>query len=280
MARDTVGRTVLVAAVLCVACSVVVSTAAVTLCERQEENKRLDRNKNVLIAAGVIPPEDRPTREQIMRLYQEKVERIFIDLESGEPVDPAEVGIDPDTFDPRDAAKDPDLSMDVTPPGKLSGINARAKYAFVYLIQEDDRVDKYVLPIYGNGLWSTLHGFLALKSDAREIQGITFYQHGETPGLGGEVDNPRWKQEWNGKRAFDDQGNVIIEVMKGQVDAGSPTADHQIDGLSGATITTRGVSNLVQYWLGPQGFGHYLARVRSGAAGTAASENSNGKPQS
>jgi Na+-transporting NADH:ubiquinone oxidoreductase subunit C len=110
-------------------------------------------------------------------------------------------------------------------------------------------------------LWSTLYGFLALDSDLKTIRGITFYEHGETPGLGGEVDNPRWKAQWKGKMAYDDNMKILIEVLKGQVDPTSPQAGHQIDGLGGSTITTRGVHNLVRFWLGENGYKPFLSNI-------------------
>jgi Na+-transporting NADH:ubiquinone oxidoreductase subunit C len=131
------------------------------------------------------------------------------------------------------------------------------------MIKKGEHTDQVVLPIYGKGLWSTLYGFLALDANANTVRGITFYEHAETPGLGGEVENPGWKAQWNGKNVFDDQGEVALEVIKGAVPGNSPQADHQIDGLSGATITGRGVSNLVRYWLGADGFGPYLDKLRA-----------------
>jgi Na+-transporting NADH:ubiquinone oxidoreductase subunit C len=117
-----------------------------------------------------------------------------------------------------------------------------------------------VLPVQGYGLWSTLYGFLALEADLRTIRGITFYEHGETPGLGGEVDNPRWKSRWVGRLALDDQGEPKIEVIKGP--AGPPQEDpYRVDGLSGATLTARGVTNLVHFWLSSDIFGTYLDRL-------------------
>ena len=109
-----------------------------------------------------------------------------------------------------------------------------------------------------------LYGYLALAPDARTIVGITFYQHKETPGLGGEVDNPRWKSLWPGRLAYDERGNPAIRVKKGP--AGSVEEDpYQVDGLSGATITSRGVTNLLRFWLGDDGFGPYLASYRDRA---------------
>jgi Na+-transporting NADH:ubiquinone oxidoreductase subunit C len=118
-----------------------------------------------------------------------------------------------------------------------------------------------VIPVEGKGLWSTLYGFLALDKDVNTIKGLTFYQHAETPGLGGEVDNPKWKALWPGRKAFGDDGQPKIAVIKGQ--AGPVAEDpYQVDGLSGATITARGVSHLVQFWLGTNGFGPYLKQFK------------------
>ena len=120
-----------------------------------------------------------------------------------------------------------------------------------------------ILPVHGKGLWSTLYGYLALDSDLTTINGFAFYEHGETPGLGGEVDNPRWKAQWIGKKAFDQEGNIKIKVLKGKVNPKSSDLQHEIDGLAGATITARGVDSLLRYWLGESGFKPLLDRTRS-----------------
>jgi Na+-transporting NADH:ubiquinone oxidoreductase subunit C len=132
----------------------------------------------------------------------------------------------------------------------------------VYLVKEDNKVDKIVLPVYGKGLWSTMYGFMALDKDLKTVKGFTFYDHAETPGLGGEIDNPRWKNSWKEKQAFDEEGNVKIEVIKGQVDTSRPDAKYQIDGISGATLTARGVDHLVQFWLGDNGYGLLIKSLR------------------
>jgi Na+-transporting NADH:ubiquinone oxidoreductase subunit C len=136
------------------------------------------------------------------------------------------------------------------------------KFMVLYRVLEKGRTIKYILPVYGKGLWSTMYGFIALDTDLTTIQGFTFYEHGETPGLGGEVDNPRWKQIWVGKQAYDAEGRVQIRVIKGRVDPSAPEARFQIDGLSGSTLTTRGVDNLVRFWLGPDGYGPTMERLR------------------
>jgi len=265
---NTMKGTLLVSLVLCVVCSLLVSSAAVLLRPLQEANKKLDRQRNVLLAAGVDV--DSMSSDAIVAMFNDtsKVKRVLIDLSTGEAIDSEEnaeaAGIDLATYDSKKAAKNPDLSQRVhTEGGPSHGISRREKYTYVYQIMDDGKIEQYVLPIYGKGLWSTLYGFIALKGDVRTVGGITFYEHKETPGLGGEVDNAAWKEKWVGKQVFDDQGKVDFQVIKGAVDTHSAQAAHQVDGLSGATITSRGVSNMVQYWVGPDGFGKFLEKQRA-----------------
>ena len=169
--------------------------------------------------------------------------------------------IDPAKFDARKVAGDPSQSIGLTPVDDQAGIKRRAKMAMAYLVRgEDGKVQSIVLPIYGKGLWSTLYGFVALEGDAKTVRGITYYEHGETPGLGGEVDNPAWKAQWPGKVIVDDQGEPILNVTK----PGNARAENEVDGLSGATITSTGVENMIQYWLGDNAFGPFLERYREG----------------
>ncbi|MDP7033266.1 MAG: Na(+)-translocating NADH-quinone reductase subunit C [Planctomycetota bacterium] len=253
MRHDSVLGTLTVAAVLCIVCSVIVSATAVSLRERQESNKVLEMKRNVLVAAGLF--EEGDTVEELFG----QVERHLIDLSSGRVVEDGEV--DPESYDPRTAAKDPELGVEIDPEKDLAGIKRRGKYAFVYLVRKDEAIEQIILPVYGKGLWSTLYGFLSLRRDGRTVSGITFYEHKETPGLGGEVDNPVWKASWSGKQVRDESGRPILEVLRGSVSAEDPQAFHKIDGLSGATITSRGVQNLIQYWLGSDGFGPYLEQL-------------------
>jgi Na+-transporting NADH:ubiquinone oxidoreductase subunit C len=259
MGRDSVLGTLLVAAVLCVACALLVTSTRVALRDLQETNKQLDRKKNILLAAGLIS--DEAEQAEIEQVYNERVKAVLVNLDKGAVVSPSEV--DYATYDAREALSNTDRTQPIEAEGgPTPGVDRREKLAFVYEIREGEKVDLYVLPIYGKGLWSTLWGFLAIDADGRTLRGITFYEHGETPGLGGEVDNDAWKAQWsseeNPKLAYDEEGDVAIKVIKGSVDRGSPNAKYQVDGLSGATITTRGVSEMVQYWLGPDGFGPYL----------------------
>jgi len=255
--NDTIGKTFTVAFLLCIACSVLVSSAAVVLRPTQEINKTLDKKRNILMAAGLF--EEGRSIDELFKNIKAKV----VDLETGQYVD----HIDPDTYDEKAAAKDPEQSIRIPPAKDLGGIKRREKFTAIYMIYKGDKLKKVILPVYGKGLWSTLYGFIALDAkDLNTIRGLVYYQHGETPGLGGEVDNPNWKAQWNGKEAFGANGDLKIEVLKGKVDMARAEAKYQVDGLSGSTITSRGVKNMVRYWLGADGFGPYLARLKEQGA--------------
>lgn len=256
MSRDSLGRTFGVAATLCLICSLLVSAAAVGLRPIKQANRQRDRQMNILSVVGLYDRVDPPS-QPVSEIYREKITAQVIDLSTGEVLPES----DPEKFDSQQAAADPQTSVEI-PANALPGFKRREAMTVVYRVEQDGRLEQLILPIYGKGLWSTLYGFLALDADLTTIRGITFYQHGETPGLGGEIENPQWQEIWDGKLAFDEQGNVEIEVIKGAVGPGTSNAEHKIDGLSGATITSRGVSDLVRYWLGEHGFGPYLDRLR------------------
>lgn len=252
-------KTLTVVLGVCLVCSFLVSTAAVKLYGLQEQNRRLDRLHNILVAGGLFEP-----GIDVADTYRRRVEARLIELDSGLTVDEsafdAELNIE--AFDVADWAHDPELGEDVPPETDLANIKRRPRHMVVYLVKNGGSMKKVILPIFGKGLWSTLYGYLALERDLGTVAGITFYAHGETPGLGGEVDAPRWRNSWKGKHVFDAQGNVALKVVKGRADTDPSVAMHQVDGLSGATVTTRGVHNLVNYWLGEDGYGPFLNRLR------------------
>ncbi len=250
--NDSPKKTILVAFLLCLVCAVLVSTAAVALKSKQIANKELDIKKNILAISGLLP--EHGDIEAAFEQFEVKV----VDLETGEYAD-----VDPSSYDQQKAASDPAQSIKLSAEQDIAKIGRRAKLATIYLLKENDTIKQVILPIHGYGLWSTLYGFIAFEGDFNTIQGLQFYSHAETPGLGGEVDNPKWRKQWKGKKAFDQNGNLKIEVIRGHVDFKMADAEYKIDGLSGATLTSHGVSNLVRYWLGDHGFGPYLTKMRS-----------------
>ena len=253
--NDTISKTFVVAGSLCIVCSILVSVMAVSLKPTQLKNKDLDKKKNILMAAGLY---ENP--ETIDEVFNQKIKGRVVDLATGDYINT----LDANTVDTKEAAKNPATS-DLIPAGKdLGGIKRRAKHTVIYEVIENGAIEQVVLPVYGKGLWSTLYGFLAVKADGNTIIGLGFYEHAETPGLGGEVDNPRWKALWKGKKIYDENWNLKVEVLKGQVLPNSPNLDYQVDGLSGATITARGVGNLLRYWMGDEGFSKYLTKLRQG----------------
>lgn len=245
------------AAAVCLVCSIVVSTSAVALKERQDQNKILDRQKKVLTVAGLLSEGQKVSATEVQKLFEDNIRMRVVDLASGD----YDATVDAATYDQRKATKDPAASRRA--PANTAGIQRVPAKALVYHKVAGDSLELLILPIEGKGLWSTLYGFLALAPDTTTIRGITFYEHGETPGLGGEVDNASWKALWQGRKAYAADGvEPKIEVIKGL--AGSPAEDpHRVDGLSGATLTCRGVSSLVQFWLSEEGFLPYLQKVRA-----------------
>ena len=258
MQRDGASYMFLFAGAVCVVCAILVSTSAVSLKERQQTNQALDRQRNVLYVTGLASPDEGLERDEVIALFEERMKPVVIELETGEVVEnpPFEI----EGYDQDKAADDSELGR-AAPPNQAN-VQRLPKYALTYqMLSESGQVEMLVLPIKGYGLWSTLYGYLAVNNDGNTVEGITYYQHGETPGLGGEVDNPRWKALWPGRKIYDDSGAVEIEVIKGQ--AGPASSDpYQVDGLSGATITSRGVSNMFDLWMGPDGYKPYLDKFR------------------
>ena len=263
--KESTQKTLFVAFLLCLVCSIVIAGSVVLLKPTQEINKALNLKANILAAAGLLPATKNAAN--IEEAFS-KIEAKIVDLDTGLYVEPEIVGKKTAlAYDQRNAAKNPALSEALPPEVDIASIKRRVKYAKVYLVKSDSKLETIIIPISGYGLWSTLHGFVALENDANTIVGLGFYEHAETPGLGGEVDNPRWKAFWPGKKLYDlDNSNEPeIQLIKGSVDSSTKNADYKVDGLAGATLTSRGVTNLIQFWVGKNGFQSFLDRLRKEA---------------
>ncbi|MFV2089038.1 MAG: Na(+)-translocating NADH-quinone reductase subunit C [Pseudomonadales bacterium] len=258
--KEGLKNVLFVAISVCLVCSVVVATSAVLLKPMRILNQELDQKQNILRAAGLLP--ERAKVDELGRGIEElfsEFEVRAVDLNTGEFVD----SVDVTTYDPIKASKRTEDSMDLTSDQDIAVIGRRENVSLVYLKIRDGVLDKVVIPVRGYGLWGTLLGYLALESDMETIAGLGFYFHKETPGLGGEVDNPKWKRLWRDVKAFDEAGLPAVRLVKTRSASGSEAARHEVDALSGATLTSRGVQNLVRFWTGELGFGSVLKNLKT-----------------
>lgn len=252
--NDHPKKTIFMALAVCLSCSIVVAASAVGLRPLQVANQAADRIRNIVEVSGLAQPGD-----DIMRVFSQ-IEAKMVRLSDGSIVPDMDVK----TFDIQRAAKDASMSRALPRSEDRANIKRQPDVMPVYIVRDaNGGVKTLILPIHGAGLWSTLYGFLALEGDLRTTQGLKFYQHAETPGLGGEVDNPNWRAQWRGKVVYDDQWQPRIQLAKGSVDPSDPNAIHKVDGLAGATLTTRGVENLINFWLGDSGYGPLIERLRA-----------------
>lgn len=253
MAEESAAKPFYSVLILALVCSALVAGAAVGLRPLHEANSRIDQKKNILRAAGLYRP-DGDVEQQFAPVMTK-----IVDLASGEFV--PEDRLSPAAFDQRKAALSSDLGTPLAKEKDIAGLSRVERYSLVYLVLGQDRkVDQLILPIRGKGLWSTLSAYVALDADLTTIRGISFYAHGETPGLGGEIENPVWQESWRGKKMYGGDDTVSLKVVKGK--ATGQDAIHEIDGLSGATMTGNGVSNLLRFWFGEHGFQPFLQRLQ------------------
>lgn len=242
--------------VLAFVCSALVAGAAVGLRPLQEANKTLDQKKNILYAADLYQ-ESVPVDELFAN-----IETKIIELSSGQFVSPEQ--INPTTYNQVKAALNQQFSSALSKDADVASLGRVENYSFVYLVKQNNRIDQIILPVRGKGLWSTMYAYVALSSDLNTINGVSFYEHGETPGLGGEIENRSWQQSWQGKQIYNEQQEPIIGLVKGKVDTKTIEAPFQIDGLSGATLTANGVSNLMEFWFGDHGFKPFFDTLQKG----------------
>lgn len=257
--KDSLSNTFIVAFAVCLVCSIIVSGIAVALKPTQQANKELDQKQNILRAAGMLAEGSNVSADgrTVDELFSEFTVRV-VDLESGEFVD----DVDAVNLDPAKLAKDPDQSIELSADQDIATLRRRENISLIYIKTLDDRIDKLVIPVRGYGLWGTLFGYLALDADLETVSGLGFYSHKETPGLGGEVDNPNWKAQWPGVKVFDSSGQADVRIVKRRSAQGEAIAAREVDALSGATFTTRGVQNLINFWTGELGFGPTIQKLK------------------
>ncbi|MPV85974.1 Na(+)-translocating NADH-quinone reductase subunit C [Ostreibacterium oceani] len=249
--KEATGFIIKVAVMLSVVCATLVSIAAVSLKPIQERNAAREKQLNILKAAGIYE-----SGMNVEQVFNENFVSKAIDIRTGEVVE----DVDVKTYDMLSAAKDPNQNI-VLGDKDIAGIKTISEYAIIYYLMEGEQVEKVILPVNGYGLWGIMYGFIAIDKDGETIRGLTFYNHKETPGLGAEITNANWQASWVGKKAFDNQGQPAISLVKGGVSNQPERAQYQVDALAGATITSRGVENMVAFWLGENGYQPFLTQL-------------------
>ena len=250
--NDTIKKTLIVAISLCLVCSALISFSAVELRDLQEANKTLDKQSKILSAAGLLK------EGSLISEVFESIEPRIVNLETGE----YDSAINLDDYEESAFSRDPNTSIELSSSQDIALLKRRENFQTVYLHYESQALNAIILPVRGYGLWGTMKGYLALEPDFKTIIGLEFFDHKETPGLGGEIDNPKWKAIWKGKEVFSESGDILISVIKGSVDKSSEQAKYEVDGLSGATITSNGVTNLLSFWLGDMGYGPLIDQLQ------------------
>ena len=243
--KESLGKTVGIVVAVCLVCSIVVSVAAVGLRSLQQTNAALDKKSNILNAAGLY--EMGMSNSAIESTYSERVEQRYVNLDDGTFVEAPK----PD-YAMYKAAKETQSSTNAT--HNNVAFQRRPNVESVYLVRDDaGDVSRIILPVHGSGLWDLMYGSLAVDADGQTVRELIYYQQKETPGLGGEVQNPAWQDKWDGKELYEN-GEVAIRVVKNA----NPSNPHTIDALSGATLTSNGVENTIRYCVCEQGFGQFL----------------------
>ena len=218
----------------------ILSSVFSSLDDLTQKNIQADIKKNILSSLDFSPSAEAPwTVENVEEIFNESIVS-FVVNSSGEVV-PNKL---PEDIDPK-------LDQDLFP---------------LYKKVVDGKIDGFAIPISGKGLWGTMYGYFAIEPDGATAKGITFYRHIETPGLGAEVDKPWFQQNFVGKRFIDNDGNLVgIQTVKGKVDESSDEAYHLVDGITGATMTSRGLNQFLLKGL--QTYNPYFDQIRKGNEG-------------
>ena len=249
--KDSTLNITLVGIGLCLVCSAIISLIAIQLRSLQVENAVLDQQKKIVSSAGLI--EVYGSVENAMS----NIKSIIINLDEGEIVD-----LNPQTYELAKELREDGKYKFLSAEEDIASIKKREKFSKIYIEYKDDKINTIILPVRGYGLWGILYGYLAIENDFNTVAGLEFYEHKETPGLGAEIDNPKWKSLWKGKKIYKDNGEVSLKVIKGSVLNNSVNYNYEVDGLSGATLTCNGVSNLIAYWMGNDGYLNFIQKLK------------------
>jgi Na+-transporting NADH:ubiquinone oxidoreductase subunit C len=257
MTRESPRKAILVVMLTALICSGLVSAAVVMLRPIQLNNQMLDRSRNIMQLTGLLPADGQFEDDELLDLYK-SLDRRMVNIDSAE----FDGEIDPATFSISRADNDPELSVGIPSGEDLASLGRRSIYTPVYMVWDGAQLERIILPVRGNGMWSMLRGYIALESDLNTISGMSFYEQNETPGLGDQITHEYWLEQWRGRRIYDEQGNPRFKVNEGVVQPGSAVAGFEVDGLTGATVTGNAVTGMMRYWFGPHGYRAFLLALR------------------
>lgn len=250
--NESPSKTFLVAFMVAAVSAVAVAVTAVTLKPLQDANVARERQERMAEMLASVPG----LAHILGQVDAEALETRLVDLGKGE----FNEDVDPAGYDVAAAAVDPGRSIALEPADDVAGIGRRPNLAPVHLVRDQQgNLVLVVLPGYAQGYQSTIRAYVALRGDLNTIAAVSIYEQGETPGLGTRIAEPGWQGSWSGKQVADEDGTVQIEVVRS-----GAAGRHQVDAITGATRSSMGVSNLVRFWLGKDGFGPFLAKLRDG----------------
>ncbi len=234
-------------------CSLLVSGVTAYLRPIQEANLAAERNARMGAMLDAVPG----LRDVIAESGADGLQTRMVDLDTGQFVPDANVS----AFDYDTAASSEELAVSIPADRDLARLRTRPAQIPVNIVERDGELLLLVLPMRGRGYQSTIIALMALESDLRTVAALRILEQGETAGLGARIETPEWQEGWTGKQVADSNGTIVIDVVRG----GAKTA-FEVDGISGATITSTGVANTVRYWLGDHGFGPLIERLRAEGA--------------
>lgn len=244
-------RTWLTAVSIIASCSLLVSLVITVLRPIQAANNAPAQSQHLLITTGLLKKNQ--SMAENTNLLQH-IENKWLDLDKAELSAPVN-----NRADYRSIIEDATLIQRIEKPLDIAQLGTRPKVMPIHFIHSNASKARVVLPVYGKGMWSMIHGYVALADDFNTIVGVNFYQQQDTPGIGDKIQAEDWAANWQGKKLYDEQGQLKLNIGS---DGGAIAPVHQIDAIAGATITVNGVENLVHYWMGEDGYGRYLRKLR------------------
>jgi Na+-transporting NADH:ubiquinone oxidoreductase subunit C len=253
MDNESPAKALIVVTATALVCSVLVTLTAVTLQPIQRAYQDLERNRYIVQISGLVDSADELEDRKLISAFQDLDARI-VDLDRGS----FDADFNPDNFDTRKAAANPEFTEAIPVDQDVARLGRRSRLVTVYLVWDGEDLRRMILPVYGQGMWSSLYGFIALESDLNTIADMTFYEQGETAGIGDRILGPDWLAQWRGRKLYDEQNTLRFRIADGAVRPNSPAAAYEVDALTGATVTTDGVTNLMRYWFGPHGYAIFL----------------------